>query len=314
MFTIHVLRWPLLGLPRNPSNINTVYQLCSCLSGSFSVGTSSPTCATWTLVKAEPKHSFFVSIPKEEVILRDERGVNVLYVSQILIRMNDFCYLLKYALQNANHGGFWLFCILFPYFSIPFQIFVDSLLPLVSSWKSLFIQVKQQSFMQAFDTSPSPLRSKLSRPVNCTIPFSSVFKACPPKIPFLNTLEFSGFLFLKPACICFPIRCELVQLTSSLTLDQSPRLSLSTQTPKFWGLEASYNHPFPMGFISSLVLQNSTSIWRPNIFWHAQRSATVTSAPFYLSSFALHESSLNHSNDRYHPHFCLFFWGKVCLI
>lgn len=60
VFTTHPSCWPMLWLLWNPSTTNAVHQLCAWLPGSFSAGTWSPTCTTWTPWKAGTK-LFFLS-------------------------------------------------------------------------------------------------------------------------------------------------------------------------------------------------------------------------------------------------------------
>lgn len=164
-----------------------------------------------------------------------------------------FRYLPKYALQNANYTGFWLlphsFIFNFPYFSVLFQIFVYFPLPLVSSLKSLFMQVKLvklQSFLQAFD-----IKSSL-----------------------LSALQFDINWYSSQA----HSHSKLLYWTSF-----SQSLSISTQYPYIWDLEVSYNHSFSMDFYF-LTTPTDTPIYMISIcFW---MSAGVDSS--HINATVLH--------------------------
>lgn len=129
------------GFLRNTSYRNTAFQLRSCsLRCIFSMYLITHM-HNMNVIESWGKALFFVPRPKKDAALHVEGGVNTLYVSQMLIRIIFFSYLLKYALENANYTGLFLHS-----FSVSFRIIAYPLLPLVSSLKSLIMQAKLQSF------------------------------------------------------------------------------------------------------------------------------------------------------------------------
>lgn len=96
------------GFLRNTSYRNTAFQLRSCsLRCIFSTYLITHM-HNMNGIESWGKALFFVPRPKKDAALHVEGGVNMLYVSQMLIRIIFFCYLLKHALENANYTGLFL--------------------------------------------------------------------------------------------------------------------------------------------------------------------------------------------------------------